>query len=239
MTGPDPAATLPLWDCSGQGGRRRRDSPSNAAVGLRARWPALRPLPADTSRRGRSGGRLSGGPRHRPRLPLVSRARVTPVSGEANNAPDAQGKISVVLADDHELVRDGIRHGARGRAGHRGRRPGGRRRDRGPLRARPQADDPRARPEHAGQAESRADPRGPRVLPRDRGDRPDDAERAGRSRARRCRPGRKGFVVKQSAGEPSSCPRCARSLAGETYINPKLGARLAASPPAAEGRRMT
>ena len=48
------------------------------------------------------------------------------------------------------------------------------------------------------------------------------------------RAGAKGFVVKQSAAaELVSAVRSV--LAGETYINPNLGARLAAEPPAPDG----
>ncbi len=48
------------------------------------------------------------------------------------------------------------------------------------------------------------------------------------------RAGAKGFVVKQSAAaELVSAVRAV--LAGETYINPNLGARLAAEPPAPDG----
>ncbi len=53
-------------------------------------------------------------------------------------------------------------------------------------------------------------------------------------RSRRCRAGAKGFVVKQSAA--AELVAAVRTVvAGDTYINPSLGARVAAAPDVADG----
>ena len=50
-----------------------------------------------------------------------------------------------------------------------------------------------------------------------------------RSRARRCRPERSGFVLKEAADE-ELLEAIRLAAAGDTYLNPRLGARMAAAP---------
>ena len=141
---------------------------------------------------------------------------------------EAVEKITVVLADDHELVRDGIRM---------------------VLEAEPdievvaEAADADAAARYVlghkptilvldltmpGRPSLELMPEIARVLPDTLRDRGDDAERTGVRKTGA--PGRcKGFVVKQAAAaELVSAVRTV--LAGETYINPSLGARMAAHP---------
>ena len=56
-----------------------------------------------------------------------------------------------------------------------------------------------------------------------------------RSPARRCRPGRSGYVLKEAADD--ELVEAVRAAAGgETYMHPELGARLAAEPRARRAR---
>ena len=75
----------------------------------------------------------------------------------------------------------------------------------------------------------------PELAAADRGGRADDAERPGFAR-RALRPGALGYVLKEAA-EAELVQAVRRAAAGDTYLNPRLGARLAAAP--AEPRRPT
>ena len=104
-------------------------------------------------------------PRPGPDLP-DGRPEVT-FAGRGSRA-GGRRRVTIVLADDHELVRAGHPQGARGRARLRGRRRGRGRRDRGPLRARAQAVGARPRPEHARHPQPRRAAEGLRGLARTR-----------------------------------------------------------------------
>ena len=59
-----------------------------------------------------------------------------------------------------------------------------------------------------------------------------------RSRARRCRRAPRGYVLKEAA-DSELVEAVRRAAAGETYLNPRLGAALAAAPPRRPARRTT
>ena len=78
-----------------------------------------------------------------------------------------------------------------------------------------------------GRLQPRRRARHPRGLARDRGRRPDHAERAG-FRRRALQAGVRGYVLKEAAD--AELVQAVRSAAaGDTYLQPALGARLAAA----------
>ena len=171
---------------------------------------------------------------------MTACVRTPAVTAMMCGMPDpAAGRVTLVLADDHAVVRSGLRllleaeDGPRGRG--RGRRP-----PTTPLRyARAHRPDVLVLDLNMPGAPSlEVIPEIRAQVAADRDRRAHDAGGSGASRARRCAPARCGYVLKEAADE-ELLQAVRLAAAGDTYLNPRLGARLAAEPPAPSGRPTT
>ena len=167
-----------------------------------------------------AGHILSGTPADPPRG-AAQAATFTGMSGEESTPETGSSEadtIRIVLADDHAVVRSGLRHAARQRGRLRGRRRGQRRGQRAALRARPPPARARARSQHARRVEPRGDPA-------IRAESPDtqivvltmQQEPAFAREALGA--GAIGYVLKEAADD-ELVEAVRRAAAGESYLNP-------------------
>ena len=148
--------------------------------------------------------------------------------------PMTDADITVVIADDHAVVRKGLRLLLDAEPGFEvvaeaGDVPDAVRITRAhrPRRA-------RARPQHAGRARASRRSRDPRGVARTPRRRADDAGRPG-VRAPGAAAGAPGLRAQGGRRRRAASRRSALAADGETYLNPRLGAQLAAAAAAAAG----
>ena len=152
------------------------------------------------------------------------------------NQPDTDDapQTKIVIADDHAVVRSGLRHAARRRGGPRGRRRGRRRADAARATCAPTArtcscstSTCRASRACAAIPRSARTRRRPAIVVLTMQDDPAFAREA-------LQAGALGYVLKEAADE-ELVEAVRLAAAGGTYLNPRLGARIAAAPPEPAG----